>query len=98
MIIYIYLHPDGIVRDPWRTPIIIFLVTSKTTGKGPVTFPIILVLGPKVESNVVFKVQFFCADSESGIRFALAYVAYFGGKSTSKFGLSALFEWLAVRL
>ena len=25
----------------------------------------------KDESNVVFKVQFFCADSESGIRFAL---------------------------
>ena len=28
----------------------------------------------------------------------LPYVAYFGGKSTSKFGLSALFERLAFRL
>ena len=29
----LYLTPDGTVRDPWRTHIIIFLVTSKTTGK-----------------------------------------------------------------
>ena len=39
--------------------------------KGPVTLPTIVVLGQKVRSNLVSIVQFFCADSESGIRFAL---------------------------
>ena len=42
-----------------------------TISKGPVPFPTIVVLGQKVSSNVASIVQFFCADSESGIRFAL---------------------------
>ena len=47
-------------------------VLERISDKGPVTFPTIVVLGPKVNSNDVSIVQFFCADSEYGIRFALS--------------------------
>jgi hypothetical protein len=64
--------------------------------KGPVTFPTNIVLGPKVESKVVPIVQFIVLIPNMASD--LPYVAYFGGKSTSKFGLPALFERLAFRL
>ena len=64
--------------------------------KGAVTFPTIVVLGPKDRSNVVSIVQFFVLIPN--LAPDLPYVAYFGGKLTSKFGLSALFERLAFRL
>ena len=64
--------------------------------KGPVTFPTIVVLGQKVRSNLVSVVQFFVLIAN--VASDLPYVAYFGGKSTSKFGLPALFERLAFRL
>ena len=57
---------------------------------GPVTFPTIVFLGPKVESNVVSIVQFFVLITNLALD--LPYIAYFGGKSTLKFGLPALFE------
>jgi hypothetical protein len=56
----------------------------------------IVVLGPKVESNVVSIVQFFVPIPN--LASDLPYISYFGGKSTSKFGLPALFERLAFRL
>ena len=65
-------------------------------SKGPVTFPTIIVLSPKVRSNLVSIVQFFVLIPN--LASDLPYVAYFGGKSTSKFGLPALFERLAFRL
>ena len=55
-----------------------------------------VVLGPKVRSNVVSIVQFFVLIPN--LASDLPYVAYFGGKLTSKFGLSALFKRLAFRL
>ena len=64
--------------------------------KGPVTFPTIVVLGPKVESTVVSIIQFFVLIPN--LASDLPYVAYFGGKSTSKFGQPALFERLVFRL
>jgi hypothetical protein len=67
-----------------------------TNSKGPVTFPTIVVLGQKVGSNLVSIVQFFVLIPN--LASDLPYVAYFGGKSTSKFGLPALFERLAFRL
>jgi hypothetical protein len=53
-------------------------------NKGPVTFPTIVVLGPKVKSNLVSVVQIFVLIPNMASD--LPYVAYFGGKSTSKFG------------
>ena len=64
--------------------------------KGPVTLPTIVVLGQKVRSNLVSIVQFF--ELIPNLASDFPYVAYFGGKSTSKFGLPALFERLAFRL
>ena len=58
--------------------------------KGPVTLPTIVVLGQKVRSNLVYIVQFFVLIPN--LASDLPYVAYSGGKSTSKFGLLALFE------
>ena len=43
---------------------------SQTKSKGPETFPTIVVLGRKVESNGVYSAV-FCADSESSIISAL---------------------------
>ena len=41
-------------------------------NKGPVTLPTIVVLGQRVRSNLVSMYSpVFCADSESGLRFAL---------------------------
>jgi hypothetical protein len=59
--------------------------------KGPVTIPTIAVLGQKVRSNLVSINQFFVLIPNMASD--LPYVAYFGGKSTSKFGLPALFGW-----
>ena len=67
-----------------------------THSKGPVTLPTIVVLGQKVRSNLVSIVQFFVLIPN--LASDLPYVAYFGGKSTSKFGLPALFERPAFRL
>jgi hypothetical protein len=64
--------------------------------KGPVTLPTFVVLSQKVRSNLVSIVQFFVLIPN--LASDLPYVAYFGGKSTSKFGLPALFERLAFRL
>ena len=64
--------------------------------KGPVSFPTVVVLGQKVRSNVVSIVQFFVLIPN--LASDLPYVAYFGGKSSPKFGLRALFERLAFRL
>ena len=64
--------------------------------KGPVSFPTVVVLGQKVRSNVVSIVQFFVLIPN--LASDLPYVAYFGGKSSPKFGLPALFERLAFRL
>jgi hypothetical protein len=64
--------------------------------KGPVTLPTIVVLGQKVRSNLVSIVQSFVLILILASDFP--YVAYFGGKSTSKFGLPALFERPAFRL
>ena len=64
--------------------------------KGPVTFPTFVVLGPKVESNVVSIVQFFVLIPN--LASDLPYIAYFCGKSNSKFDLPALFERPAFRL
>jgi hypothetical protein len=64
--------------------------------KGPVTIPTIVVLGRKVESNLVSIVQFFVLIPN--LASDLPYVAYFGGKSTPKFSLPALFERLSFRL
>ena len=64
--------------------------------KGAVTFPTIVVLGPKVRSNVVSIDQFFVRTPN--LASYLPYVAYFGGKSSPTFGLPALFERLAFRL
>jgi hypothetical protein len=64
--------------------------------KGPVTLPTVVVLGQKVRSNLVSIVQFFVLIPN--LASDLPYVAYFGGKSTSKFSLPALFERLAFRL
>ena len=66
------------------------------TQKGPVTIPTIAVLGRKVRSNLVSINQFFVLIPN--LASDLPYVAYFGGLSTSKFGLPALFERLAFRL
>ena len=63
-------------------------------SKGPVTFPTIVVLSPKVESNEVIVFQFFMLIPN--LASDLSYVAFFGGKSTSKFGLLVLFEGLAL--
>ena len=64
--------------------------------KGPVSFPTVVVLGQKVRSNVVSIVQFFVLIPN--LASDLPYVAYFGGKSSPKVGLAALFERLAVGL
>ena len=56
----------------------------------------IIVLGPKVRSNLVSIVQIFVLIPN--LASDLPYIAYFGGKSTSKLGLPALFERLAFRL
>ena len=64
--------------------------------KGPVTFLTFLVLDPNVKNNVVSIVQFFVLIPNPASD--LPCVAYYGGKSTSKFGLSSLFERLAFRL
>ena len=71
-------------------------IKLKEEHKGPVTIPTIVVLGSKVESNVVFIVHFFVLTPN--LSSDMPYVAYFGGKSTSKFGVPALFERLAFRL
>ena len=62
--------------------------------KGPVTIPTIVDLGQNVRSNLVFIVQFFVLIPN--LASDLPYAAYFGGKSTSKFGVPALFERLAL--
>jgi hypothetical protein len=69
---------------------------SRERTQGPVTIPTIAVLGRKVRSNLVFKVQFFVLIPN--LASDLPYVPSFGGKSTSKFGLPALFKRLAFRL
>ena len=68
----------------------------KYEHKEAVTFPTIVVLGPKVRSNVVSIVQFFVLIPN--LASDLPDVAYFGGNSSPKFGLPALFERLAFRL
>ena len=72
----------------------IFLVIF--VKKGTVTFPTIVVLGPKVESNVVSIVQFIVLISN--LASDLPYIAFIDRKTTSKFSLPALFESLAFRL
>ena len=62
----------------------------KFFNKGPVTLPTIVVLDQKVKSNLVSIVQIFVLILN--LASDLPYIAYFGGKSTSKFGLQALFE------
>ena len=64
-----------------------FYIDSKCTKicKGPVTLPTIVDLGQKVRSNLISIVQFFVLILN--LASDLPYVAYFGGKLTSKFGL-----------
>ena len=69
------------------------IYTEPIKIKGPVTIPTIEVLGRKVRSNLVSIVQFFVVIPN--VASELPYVAYFGGKSTPKFGLTDLFERLA---
>ena len=79
-------------------PFLLFCYDSKLyqIGKGPVTLPTIVVVGQKVRSNLVSIVQFFVLIPN--LASDLPYVAYFDGKSTTKFGLPALFERPAFRL
>ena len=86
--------------DKKLVPMVVFYISSKflnySLSKGPVPFPTIIVLGPKFESNAVSIVHFFVLIPN--LASDLPYVAYFGRKSTPKFGLPALFERLAFRL
>ena len=50
----------------------------KIEVKGPVTFPTIVVLGPKVRSNLISIVQFIVVIPN--LASDLPYVAFFGGK------------------
>ena len=66
-----------------------FIKEKHFLKKGQVTLPTIVVLGKKVRNNLVSIVQFFALIPN--LASDLPCVAYFGGKSTSKFGLPALF-------
>ena len=64
-------------------------ITISILKRTSVTIPTIVDLGQKVRSNLISVVQFFVLILN--LASDLPYVAYFGGKSTSKFGLPALF-------